>query len=471
MTEIMTPAAAAKTQNHYWWLALGPLLALMAAGLILFAGLSLSIAVTVAITLWCAVWWVTEPVPIAATSLLPLALFPLFGILNTKQVAAAYGHNLIILLMGGFLLSKAMEKSGTHRRLALQMVHTFGAGSGSRVLLGFMAAAAFLSMWISNTATTLMLLPVALAILEGNRDQRLVTALLLGIAYAASIGGIGTPIGTPPNMLFRGVYEENTGQVITFSQWMLWAVPIVLLFIPLAWLWLKRGIDPANQLNVPDPGPWRAEEKRVIWVFSITALLWITRSEPFGGWSDWLSIDYANDASIALLAAVAMFCINDGKQKGGKLLDWPTATTIPWGVLILFGGGIAIAQAFQVSGLSQLIGSRLAVIEQLPLWLIIPIICLLVTFITEVTSNTATTTLLMPILAATGLAIGIDPALIMAPAAMSASCAFMLPVATAPNAVVFGSEKLTVKQMSQNGFVLNLVGVCIISLCALWLIA
>jgi sodium-dependent dicarboxylate transporter 2/3/5 len=393
--------------------------------------------------------------------LLPLALFPLLGVITPTQVAESYGHHLILLLMGGFILSKAMEKSGTHRRIALNMIHLFGADSSSRILLGFMIAAASLSMWISNTATTLMLLPVALAVLENNRDKALVPALLLGIAYAASIGGIGTPIGTPPNMLFRGVYEQATGEEIGFTQWMTWAVPVVAIFIPLAWFWLKRGLENKNHLQVPHPGAWRAEEIRVLWVFAITALLWITRTEPFGGWKAWLGLTQANDASIALLAAAIMFVIPNGK--GEKLLDWETANKIPWGVLLLFGGGICIAKAFEVSGLSLIAGEQLKGLVSLPLWLLLPLICIAVTFITEVTSNTATTTLLLPILAAAGISAGIDPAILMVPAAMSASCAFMLPVATAPNAVVFGSEKLTVRQMASHGFALNLMGVVIIA--------
>ncbi|NVJ60262.1 MAG: SLC13/DASS family transporter [Gammaproteobacteria bacterium] len=452
-----------------WFLLIGPLIAIVTFTVSSMLGLEFKAAITLSVTTLCAIWWVTEPIPIAATSLLPLALFPLFGVLNSKEVAQAYGHSLILLLMGGFILSKAMERSGTHRRLALNMIHLFGGDSSSRVLLGFMVAAAALSMWISNTATTLMLLPVALAVLESNKDKKLTIALLLGIAYAASIGGIGTPIGTPPNMLFRAVYEKETNTIVTFSQWMTWAVPVVVIFIPMAWLWLKRGLAQNNHLHVPDAGVWRTEEKRVLIIFAITACLWITRSEPFGGWSTWFNAPLANDASIALLAAVAMFMIPNGK--GERLLDWETANKIPWGVLILFGGGICIAQAFQQSGLSQLAGSKLTVLTELPMWLVLPLLCLVVTFITEVTSNTATTTLLMPILAAAGLAAGIDPAILMVPAAMSASCAFMLPVATAPNAVVFGSEKLTVKTMARKGFVLNLIGVVVISSCALWLVA
>ncbi len=446
-----------------------PLIALIISLSGSFIGLTTPAAITLGITLWCALWWVFEPIPIAATSLLPLALFPLLGIVAPNQVAQAYGHPLILLLMGGFILSKAMERSGTHRRIALHMIHLFGADSSSRVLIGFMVAAALLSMWISNTATTLMLLPVALAVLEKNRDKALVPALLLGTAYAASIGGIGTPIGTPPNMLFRGVYEQATGQEIGFVQWMSWAIPVVMVFIPLAWLWLKRGLQTNNHLEVPHPGAWRAEEKRVLAIFAITAVLWITRTEPFGGWKGWIELPYANDASVALLAAAVMFMVPNGK--GDRLLDWETANKIPWGVLILFGGGICIAKAFEQSGLSQLAGENLVILTEMPLWLVLPLICLAVTFITEVTSNTATTTLLMPILAAAGISAGIDPAILMVPAAMSASCAFMLPVATAPNAVVFGSEKISIQQMARKGVALNFIGVLVISGLCLLLVA
>ncbi|MEE4244417.1 MAG: SLC13 family permease, partial [Kangiellaceae bacterium] len=417
---------------------LGPLLAITVALLTAHSGLSSAASITLSVTIVCAIWWVTEPIPMAATGLLPLALFPLTGVLNGNEVAGAYGHPLILLLMGGFILSKAMERSGTHRRLALNMINMFGGHSSSRVLAGFMVASAILSMWISNTATTLMLLPVALAVLEKNNDQSLTPALLLGIAYAASIGGLGTPIGTPPNMIFRGVYQEYTGNEIGFSQWMLWALPVVVIFIPLTWLWLKRNLSVNNSLQVPNPGPWRSEEIRVLIIFTVTAMLWITRREPFGGWSGWLELTTANDASVALLAAVVMFIVPNGKTgaERARLLDWEAASKIPWGVLVLFGGGIAIAKAFQSSGLSVAAGSSLATMLDWPLVIILPLICLFVTFITEVTSNTATTTLLMPILAATGIAVGIDPAILMVPAALSASCAFMLPVATAPNAVV-----------------------------------
>jgi sodium-dependent dicarboxylate transporter 2/3/5 len=273
MTEQLhtSPKTPPSYQAIVLWLA--PLLAVVLSISGAHLELTQSAAFTLGITLWCAMWWVFEPVPIPITSLLPLALLPLLGVITPAQVAESYGHPLILLLMGGFILSKAMERSGTHRRIALHMIHLFGGDSSSRILLGFMTAAALLSMWISNTATTLMLLPVALAVLDSNRDKTLVPALLLGIAYASSIGGIGTPIGTPPNMLFRGVYQQATGLEIGFTQWMLWAVPVVVLFIPLAWLWLKRGLEQDNHLEVPNPGTWRTEEIRVLIIFAITALL------------------------------------------------------------------------------------------------------------------------------------------------------------------------------------------------------
>lgn len=419
-------------------------------------------AITVLVTLWCVVWWVFEPIPIPVTSLLPIALLPLLGVLTPAQVGQAYGSPLILLLLGGFMLSRAMEYSGAHRRLALTMVNLFGAGSDRRMVFGFMAASAVLSMWISNTATTLMLLPVALAILEKARGDRLAVPLLLGIAYAASVGGIGTPIGTPPNLIFMQVFTENTGETIGFVSWMALGLPVVLVLVPLIGLWLTRNLAGFSGIEMPPVGAWRDEEKRVMLVFGFTALAWMTRTEPFGGWSALLGLNSANDASVALLAVIAMFVIPNGK--GSRLLTWDQATTIPWGVLLLFSGGICLAKAFVSSGLSPLLGEWLASLSHLPLWLMIATICLVVTFLTETTSNTASTTLLMPILAAAALAAGIAPEILMIPAAMTASCAFMLPVATAPNSVVYGSGKIAIARMAREGVVLNLVGAGVITL-------
>ncbi|MCA9185758.1 MAG: SLC13 family permease [Pirellulaceae bacterium] len=421
---------------------------------------------TAGVTVLCAVWWVFEPIPMAATGLVPFAVFPLVGVLSPVDVADSYGNAMILLMLGGFMLSRGMETTGTHRRVALSIVRAVGGASGRRVVLGFMLAACLLSMWISNAASSVMLLPVALAVLESNPDRKLRTSLLLGIAYAASIGGIGTPIGTPPNLVFFAVFEKNFDSTPSFSQWMLWAAPVVATMIPTAAWLLTRHLDRTRTVVVPEVGNWRAAEVRMLSVFAVAATLWVTRSQPFGGWSS-LSIfssgsGASKDATVALLAAVAMFIVPTG-EGGRKLLNWEQAAKIPWSILIMFGGGIAIAKGFQQSGLSQLIGNQLAEIGQLPTILAIALICLGVTFLTEITSNTATASLLLPILAATAQAANLDPKLIMIPATFSVSFAFMLPVATAPNAIVYGSDRLHVTDMVREGVKLNLVGVVVVT--------
>jgi sodium-dependent dicarboxylate transporter 2/3/5 len=463
----MTP----KLKRLSLWLA--PLIGALVTLLMLQSGWEPKGALAAGLTALCALWWVFEPIPIPATSMIPLGVFPLLGILDGKQVAQAYGDPLIILLMGGAMLSKAMEKSGAHRRLALYMVNLFGGDDQRRLVFGFMVASAVLSMWVSNTATTLMLLPVAYAVLDsapGKDAGKLAVPLLLGIAYAASIGGLGTPIGSPPNVIFLKVYAEATGTLPSFSQWMLWGLPVVVLLLPLAGLWITRHLDQASPLAIPQAGGWRTEEVRVLTVFALTALAWITLREPFGGWTALLGVPTANYAAVALTSVVLMFVLPNGS--GGKLLDWESASTIHWGVLLLFAGGIAIAKAFSVTGISEAIGESLSGVTRLSIILLIASVALAVTFLTEITSNTATTTLLMPILAAASLGAGFDPALLMLPAALSASCAFMLPVATGPNAIVFGSGKMTVEQMVREGFALNLIGVAVITLVVyFWLAA
>ena len=446
-----------------WALWLGPVVAVAAAATCSAAGYGSDMVTVMFVAVLCVVWWVFEPIPIPVTSLLPLAVLPLLGVLTPAEVGQAYGSPLILLLLGGFLLSKAMEHSGAHRRIALGMVNLFGASSGRRLVMGFMAAAAVLSMWISNTATTLMLLPVALAVLDAVEEKaELAAPLLLGIAYAASVGGMGTPIGTPPNLVFMQVYEQTTGETISFTRWMSWALPVVIVMVPVMALVLTRNMGGSLVVQLPVVGAWRAEERRVLVVFGLTALAWITRSEPFGGWKTWLDLPQANDASVALLAVVVMFLVPNGK--GQRLLDWERASTIPWGVLLLFSGGICLARGFVNSGLSDLMGAWLAGMIHIPLYALIAIICLIVTFMTEATSNTASTTLLMPVLAAAALAAGIEPELIMVPAAMSASCAFMLPVATAPNTVVYSSGLVSIARMAREGVLLNLLGVIVISI-------
>jgi sodium-dependent dicarboxylate transporter 2/3/5 len=438
-------------------------------GFILFlAGQPYEVYVTASITLLCAFWWITEAIPVPATGLVPLAIFPLLGVLTPTQVAQAYGSPLILLYMGGFILSTAMERSGAHRRIALNMVNIFKGGEKS-VVFGFMLASATLSMWISNTATGLMLLPIALAVLESTDSKATKAALLLGVAYACNIGGMGTPIGTPSNLIFMQVYTDVTGESITFIDWMAWGVPALIIFLPLMYFWLTRQLSNNNKLSVPSTGSWRTEEKRTLWVFAFTALAWVTRQEPFGGWSQLFNIPMANDASVAMVGAIALFLIPNGK--GEKLLDWETAVKIPWGILILFSGGICIATAFVESGISMMIGEMLASLTGINLYLLMLAICLAVTFLTEMTSNTATSALLMPILSAAAIGALIDPRLLMVPAVMSASCAFMLPVATGPNAVVYSSGQVKIRKMMSEGFVLNLIGAGVISTVCFLIIA
>jgi len=451
------------------FIVLAPLLAFAFYFLLLWLGLAEKPATAAAITLLTVIWWVSEAIPIPATSLVPFALLPMFGVVDHKTVASSLGSHVILLLMGAFMLSKAIEKSGAHQRLAVYMVKLVGVSSGRRLVLGFMFATGLLSMWISNTATTLIMLPIALAILAHIDNKELKVALILGIAYAASVGGIGTPIGTPPNVIFMGIYEEHTGREFSFLAWMKIGVPIVLIALPIMAWWLTRNVKLEQEIKLPEQGEWRSEEKRTLWVFGLTALAWITRKEPFGGWSDLLNIPIAGDSTVALLAVVIMFLIPNGK--GSRLLDWDTAKTIPWGMLLLFAGGIAIAKGFVASGLSQILGEWLSSLASLPVIVMILTICLVVTYLTEITSNTATATLLMPILAVAATSAGYDPMVLMIPAAMCASCAFMLPVATAPNAIAYGTGELEIKDMVKEGAILSFILSCLIGLvCYLFLL-
>lgn len=440
---------------------LGPLLAIGIGVIANTSTMTPEASITLAITFLCVIWWIFEPIPIPVTSLIPLAIFPLTSVLTAEEVALAYGDKLVLLLLGGFILSQAMEKSGAHLRVALIMVRICGNRSSKQLVLGFMVASAALSMWISNTATTLMLIPVATAVMQKATDEKMAVPLLLGIAHASSIGGVGTPIGTPPNNLARAVYEETLGIEVSFFEWMQWGLPVVFIFIIGAWLWLTRHLTYRGTVEIPHLGKWKTAELRVLIVFALTAFFWVTRLEPFGGWHALFGLGYSNDAIVAFLAVVLMFVIPDGK--GGRLLDWEAANKIPWGMLILFGAGISIAKAFQSTGLSNMLGDQMSLLATFPVILMIAIICVVVTFLTECTSNTATTALLMPILAAAALAADTDPALFMVPAAMSASCAFMLPVATPPNLIVFSTGKFPLRTMVREGIVLNAMGAVIIT--------
>ncbi len=431
-----------------------PLASVLLFFLLQYFDIEYVIAMTAAITLLTATWWVTETIPIPATSLIPFFAFPLTNVLTHKEAAAGLGSPVILLLMGGFMLAKSLERSGVHRRFALAILHTVG-GSGKRIVFAFMLTGASLSMWISNTATTLILIPIALAVLKQVENKALAIAVVLGLAHSSSLGGVATLIGTPPNIIFSGIYSEFTGLEFTFVDWMKIGLPVVACGLPLMALWLTRNVTWKETLDLPTAGPWQMNEIRVLAVFGTTIVLWITRSEPFGGWSGLLGTPGVGDATVALAAVLVMFILPSGK--GDRLLDWKTAVDIPWGMLILFASGITIAKAFSSSGLAELIAQKLAVLAMFPVPVLLLCICLGVTFLTEITSNTATTTLLMPIFAATAMAVGVSPELMMIPAAMSASCAFMLPVATVPNAIVFGTGYVTIREMVQGGFVLNLI--------------
>lgn len=448
--------------NRAHFIVIGPVLAFLFYLMLGHLGLDYKPATAAAITLLTVIWWVTEPIPIPATSLVPFALLPMFGIIDHKTVASSMGSHVILLLMGAFMLSTSLVKSGAHERLAIYMIRMVGVTSGRRLVFGFMFATGVLSMWISNTASTLIMLPIALAILAHIDNRKLKVALILGIAYSASVGGIGTPIGTPPNVIFMGIYEETTGVEYGFLEWMKIGVPVVLLSLPIMALWLTRNVKLAHKIKLPELDEWRPEEKRTLIIFGLTALAWVTRGAPFGGWSEYFDISIAGDSTVALAAVVIMFLTPNGK--GGRILDWDTAKGIPWGMLLLFAGGIAIAKGFVASGLSTILGDWLSSLANLPMILMVLTICLVVTYLTEITSNTATSTLLMPILAIAGTSTGVEPAIFMIPAAMAASCAFMLPVATAPNAIAYGTGELNIRDMVMEGAFLSLVVSCIVAM-------
>ena len=421
---------------------------------LLLLGLPHIMSISAAITLLVAMLWITEALHIAIPALIPFFAFPMAGVISYQEAASALGNHVILLLMGAFMLSKSLEKSGVHERLAVYLIKMTGAKSAKRLVLGFMITSALLSMWISNTATTLMLLPIALAIIHASDSPKLGTAVLLGIAYAASVGGVGTPIGTPPNIIFMSVYQHTTGTEISFLNWMKTGIPIVVCALPLMAWWLTRHLGGVKTGKLPNVGPWRSPEIRVLWVFAAVAFAWIFR--PY--WTAWLGMEQVGDSTIAL-AGVVLMCLtpNGEKDKPGYLLDWGSAQQIPWGMLLVFAGGICLAQAFTASGLSELLGQGLTGLSVLPLVLLVLILCLFVSFLTEITSNTATATLLMPILASAAIAIDVDPLILMMPAAISASCAFMMPVATPVNAIVYSSGELSIKTMVREGLVLNII--------------
>lgn len=419
-----------------------------------------------------ATWWICEAIPIAATALLPILLFPLLGVSDPGQITTAYGHHLIFLFLGGFLIAVTIQRWNLHRRIALHTIRLVGA-SPQRMILGFMLATAVLSMWISNTAAVMMMVPIATAVAmqtgadsqtgSGNSTGSFATALMLGIAYSATIGGTATLIGTPPNAILAGMAEQLYGIRIGFAQWMAFGLPLAAVFLAMAWWYLTRHVyhDGSFRLTGGDKlidtelerlGPVSREEKLVLVVFVTVALCWLLRGLLGGGIAD-----RVEDSTIAIMGAMLLFLLP--ASDGRRLLDWDTAVRIPWGVLLLFGGGFALASGFQQSGLSVWIGERMLVFENAGPLLLVLLVGALVKFLTEITSNTATATLLIPVMGAFAEAAGVSPVILMVTVAVSASLAFMLPVATPPNAIIFGTPYITVPQMARAGLWLNLIAI------------
>jgi len=449
------------------------------AGLVAFAlvylspvpeGLSAAGWKTAATALLMAAWWITEAIPIAATALVPVVLFPVLGILSIDDALSPYAHPLIFLFLGGFIIAIAMEKWELHRRIALGIVNRVGTNPAS-IILGFMIASAFLSMWVSNTATALMMLPIVLSVIklldrseqaDRNSVHHFELVLLLGVAYGCNIGGMGTLIGTPPNALLAGFMADNYGVEISFARWMLFGIPLVIISLPLMYIVLTKWIYPLKLKELPGGrslikneirklGSMSAEEKKVAAVFMITALLWITRP-LLTKWIPGLS-----DTGIAIAAALSFFLIPVQSQKLKFMLDWSDVEELPWGILILFGGGLSLASAISSTGLSQWIGGRVEILQYWPVMLLIFLTVAVIIFMTEITSNTATAAAFLPVLGSVAVGVGQDPLLFMLPAALAASCAYMLPVATPPNAIIYGSERMRIPEMAKAGIWLNIL--------------
>jgi sodium-dependent dicarboxylate transporter 2/3/5 len=438
-----------------------------------------------AIALLMAIWWIAEALPMAAIALLPIALFPLFGIMPTGTVTAQYGSHIIFLFMGGFFIAVTMERWNLHKRLALTIISWVGVGP-SRIILGFMIASAFLSMWVSNTATAMMMVPIGIAVIRQAAEllnkqtlesgvpacahYNFSTALMLGIAYACSIGGVGTIIGTPPNTVLVGVIETMFDYQVSFLMWMAFGVPLAIVMLITCWFYLVRFAFPLGLKELPGGlefiqsekksiGKISYEERAVLIVFGLVAFAWIGR-----GFVDWPALQYVNDSSIAILGALILFAVPSDFKKGEFLLDWPTAVKIPWGIIILFGGGLALAHGFSSTGLAAWLASFLGGLGGMHILVLLLAVVGLTLMLTEVTSNTATSTMLMPIMASMAIAIHIHPFGLMVAAAVASSYAFMLPVATPPNAVVFGSGYISIPQMARAGVWLNLIAVVVITL-------
>lgn len=447
-------------------------------------GLSPEGIAVLATTLWVAFWWVFEVVPISVTAMLPIILFPITGAMELSTTTAAFGHKYVFLYIGGFILAIAIEKWNLHKRIALNIINIIGT-SVSKIILGFMLATAFLSMWISNTATSVMMLPIGMAIIlqlkdnpDTKEDENAIfgKALMLSIAYSASIGGIATLIGTPPNLIFAGILEEQYNVEMTFSKWIIYGLPISIILLFICWKYLTNVAFKFTQKDFPggkaeikrllnNLGKISYEEKAVLIVFCVTAFLWISRSFLLSKF-----IPAIDDTIIAMASATILFLIPSKNKKSHKIIDWQSAVKLPWGILLLFGGGLALAEGFKTSGLAQWIGSQITQFEHLPLFALLFILILAVNFLTEITSNLATTAMLLPIIAPIALVLNVHPFTLMVGITVAASCAFMLPVATPPNAIVFGSGYLTIPDMMKAGIWMNILSVVLIAIITYFLL-
>ncbi len=447
-----------------------------------------AVSAMAAVAVLMAIWWMTEAIPIPATALLPVALFPLLGIAGGKQTATLYFNHIIFLFLGGFVFALAIQRWDLHRRIALGVLSLLGTGR-QRMVLGFMVATWFLSMWVSNTASTMMMATMAMAIVAQLRDRmggedlgRFPVALLLGVAYSASIGGIATLIGTPPNLSFIRILRIvfPAAPEISFARWFLFALPLSVVFLLIAWwllcrLFLRRSgpfalvgdVFHEERLKL---GPRTYEQSIVLALFALLVGAWMFRADIdlFGvtvpGWSRLLPAGgFVDDGTVAISVALLLFVIPSRARPGERLMDWDTAVTLPWGIVLLFGGGFALAGGFKESGLSDWLGGQLSAFQGAPPVLMVMTICGLLTFLTELSSNTATTEMALPVLGSLAVAIRADPLLLMVPATLSASCAFMLPVATPPNAIVFGTGEVRMADMIRGGILLNLIGIVLIT--------
>ncbi|MBB6173955.1 sodium-dependent dicarboxylate transporter 2/3/5 [Nocardiopsis mwathae] len=458
----------------------GPLLALLLF-LALPDTLSAPGRITAGIAALMAVWWATEALPLPATALLPLVLFPVLLGADIRDVAAPYANDIIFLFMGGFMLALAMQRWNLHRRIALTVVAAVGT-SPAMLIAGFMLATGFLTMWVSNTSTTIMMLPIGVAVvamvsqLRGGRpDANFATALMLGIAYAASIGSVATLIGTPPNALMVGYLAETHGISVGFGQWMLVGLPLAAVFLVLAWVVLTKVVFPPRITALDDGrelirselramGPISRGELLVLLVFVSAALAWVgiplLADGPMGGALPWLG--EISDAGIAMTAAVLLFLIPAERRARVRLLDWETAVKLPWGILLLFGGGLSLSAQFGETGLSEWIGSAVGALSTVPVWVLVLAVAALVLLLTELTSNTATAATFLPVMGGVALGMGMDVMALVVPAVLASSLAFMLPVATPPNAIVFGSGHVTISQMLRGGVWLNVVALFLI---------